>query len=367
MGRGSSRELVRKILDSLKTGSKSITELTQECGTNWESAKEYLESLKKSGIVIEVEEGNKKLYSLACQLVTRTDTYFRLPLKQADETKINSLFSKITSEWVKQTGHKPNKTQMHKSFVKVNSKCNLNLPVGWYLYGKICVKHYDPLMEYDYTQFDDEEEIFSQVSTVVSEYSKEKTTLTLRLRQYEEEGNTLYKTRMTIPQLLDGNDLKDKADEINNAFYALMVNLPKIDDAQSKEIISEFAGLVNQLTRNAQAPKKIKVFVLSAFDSLWKLIAMYKFKEDLQAYYSKSELDSYIGIDIELEKQLLIDEISSLYELVQEEISKPDEVEKKIQSLKGSAKLLTEEEKKTVEKELETKSSSELFGALGLN
>jgi DNA-binding transcriptional ArsR family regulator len=96
MGRGSSRDLVRKILHSLKDGPKTVSDLATAADTTWESTKQYLESLRSAGLVIEQQDGNKRIFSLKIS-DRRPDVYFGLPLKPEYEKKIDSLFNKITA------------------------------------------------------------------------------------------------------------------------------------------------------------------------------------------------------------------------------------------------------------------------------
>ena len=65
MERKSAKVLIKLILRSISESPKSIYEIANEVDSNWESIKQYLESLKEANIVKETEIGNKRVFSKA--------------------------------------------------------------------------------------------------------------------------------------------------------------------------------------------------------------------------------------------------------------------------------------------------------------
>src|SRR3989344_859025 len=145
MKRKSAKELIKRILKSISETPKSIHEIAQDCESNWESIKVYLETLKESRVVQETGIGNKRVFSIPLYETPRaTGNYFNLPIKESDEKVIESLFAKIREEWKKKTGKLPGRIQVQKCLARINKMCDLRLPMGWYLFGPACAKPYEP-------------------------------------------------------------------------------------------------------------------------------------------------------------------------------------------------------------------------------
>jgi len=359
MQRKSARELIKRILVSITDSPKSISELAQDCGSNWESTKRYLESLKAAGAVQEREEGNKRIFSVSSHCVPRkAGNYFGLPIKPEDEERIGSLFFKIKEEWVGISGKPPGKTQVHKSLAKIDKMCGLKLPIGWYLFGPICAKPYDPLLAYDYAGLD--AKTLGCVREVVKGYSTETSAGALKLRHYNEENKVLYQAKEMILALFSSSDFSKKnIKETNALLCALLKNLPPIPDEASKELVNEYAGIVLQLLNvlPEEDIQLVKNDVCQAFNEVWKLIALHGCFSDLEPYYAKNyskeaEL-AHFDPEMSLQKFEVIEHLSHLSDLIPQEPEPQDEAYQKLKRLFSSIKELSPEEKKEKEKELE--------------
>ena len=88
MGRGSTKNLIRKVIECLAKGSRSVTDISTETGTDRTAIVKYLNVLKESGLIVEEQQGTSKIFTLVPNY--RTDTYFGLPLDQQAEKNISS-------------------------------------------------------------------------------------------------------------------------------------------------------------------------------------------------------------------------------------------------------------------------------------
>ena len=348
MRRKETKEVVKRILMSLANSPKSINEIATDCSSNWESVKKYLESMRDAGIIQETQDGNKRIFTLVKNNMTRRqDTYFGLPLDSEKEKLIDSLYAKIREVWIKTTGKIPGKIQVQKTLSKINSDCKLKLPIGWYQYGALCVKHYDPYLTYEYHEL--QESTLLCVQTVITEYSKEATAQSLKLRQYVEENQELYKTKELLMMLLTSCDFSVKySSKLNTLLYTLLKNVPPTLDKEVDELLNEFVSLVMKLmiTLPEDQLRQTRIEVISAFEKVWKLIALHQYRNDLQKFYSKDILDQYIGLDIKFQKLDVLDTLAYLNDSIPIEQEPQDKEYQKMKDLLSSTKYLSLEEKK---------------------
>ncbi len=354
MIRKPAKDIIKLIIKSLISTPKSINEIAKDCNSNWESIKQYLESLKEVGIVEETSIGNKRVFSITpWKIEKREDTYFGLPLGLKDEKLIDSLFFKIKEEWKKNTGRIPGRTQINKTLAKINNICNLNLPIGWYQFGALCVKRYDPSIEYHYEQLQDD--ILICVQKIVKDYSKEISTYDLKIKQYEEEDKKLYITKELVLSLLTSQKLsKNHTKELINQLYNILLYLPKIDDSESQRMINEFIATILQLFNilPEEEFQNIKIDIIESFNSLWKLITLYQYSNDLEKYYPKEILLKYLSLDKDMQKIEVMDWLLYLNEMVPYEPEPDDKNYQKLKSLMRSVKELKKEEKNEKEEEM---------------
>ncbi len=369
MERKSSRELFKRILNSLMQGPKSINEIATDTTINWESVKLILESLKESGVLTETSVGNKRVFSINENYVLqkREDTYFGLPLASEEETKIDSLFSKIRELWMKHAGVYPGKTQMQKTLVKVNNVCKLKIPIGYYLYGCLCVKRYDTSLSYNHTGFPNEREVMECITGVVQDYSKEVSVYDLRMRQYKDDKKNLYLIKELILTLLAPDKLNIK--EIATQLHEFISALPRIEDNDARMLVSEFVGSTIQILSNVNKDSLLptKLQIMKSFNSLWELVAMYQFSNDLGQFYSKEILIKYFMPEIGFQKLEVIEHLTYLNDFIPIEKEPEDENYLKLKALLSKGKTLTEEDRVQREKELEGKDSSYILGKFGLD
>ena len=374
MGRKPARELIKRILQSVTDSPKSIHEIAKDAESNWESVKEYLESLKEAGIVQETAISNKRAFSLVARSVPKKNgNYFDLPITEKDDKLISSLFSRIREEWTKATGDVPGKVQVQKSLLRINKLCRLNLPIGWYLFGAVCVKPYDPGFDYEYQPLGEKTE--NCVREVVEDYSKEPSAYSLKIRQYREENKALYQAKELLLSLFTSSAFSKKnASEIDGLLYGIINNLPKISDKESKSLVNEYLGVVLRLVSSIpeHEVQQAKSDVLQAFNEVWKLIVLYGYSADLKPYYDANFgpgiLEKHFNLEMDLQKDGVVKHLLNLYSFIPPFPEPEDENYQKLKKeVLGKGRFLSPEERKQKAKELENMNSSELFRKFGLD
>jgi predicted transcriptional regulator len=354
MVRKSSQLIVNKIILSLKNGKKTVYEIAKDVGTNWASIKKYLETLSESGMILQSEENGKRIFCFnEFPRTVRDDTYFGLPLAKDVENKIDSLFGLIKKEWKKETDIYPGKTQMQKCFVRVNTLCNLNLPMGWYLFGEIAEKIYEPDVEYAISEFIEDEKVNLCVCETVKKYSGERSVYELRLSQYSEFNNELYQTKELLGALLI-NAKKENIMEISKQLYAFMKFLPSDSLSDIPEIASDFVGTaLSAFSLPEQQIQELKAPLFEAFNSLWQLIAVSNYWTDMKKWHNQETLKDCIQYELNMARLDAIQNISYLCELIPSSNMPKDEDYLRLKSLLGSGRELSLEEKKARAEKIE--------------
>ncbi len=359
MGRGSTQALIKKLINCLLDGSKSITEIADKTGLDRTALVKYLDLLKDGGLLIEEQIGSSRVFTLVPQY--RTDTYFGLPINSKTEEQINSLYKYIEVEWKKNAGRPLLKTTAQKIIYKVIKKCNLNIPVGWYIYGGVCIKPYEPYTEYKYTDLT--EKIISCVSKIVKEYSHNVHEYESKQQQYHEEVRMVYILKEEIFSLVYSKKFSKNSMYIFQKKYVELIQLVPKGDKIYHALINDYYTTLIDITKNwdifvnenkEEEFSSFKQKLISSFEILWKLIAQFHLKKDLLegGFYTQTVLDGHFKLDIEQTKDELTELGSELQLLIPSEEPK-DENYKKLKKSIGSGRLLNSEEQKEKETELE--------------
>lgn len=352
MPRKTSRDIIKRILDSVRNGPKSIYEIAQDVGSNWGSICKYLESLRDARVLIETSVNNTRSFGLIVNNIQPNGNFFDLPINSDTVKTIDSIYNKIVEEWKKQTGVLPGRVQVHKSLYKINKDCAINLPMGWYLFGALCVKPYNPATTYDYSGLD--RKILTCVKDVVTDYSKEKSTYTLKIKQYTEENKILYLTKEALSLLFSSNRFdKNNIQEISKMLYTFLANLPKIHDKESLQLVNEFVGTVLQLINSLPDEElaSLKPDIMRAFSELWEMIALYQFSNDLESHYSKEILFKHMNIERNLRKCEVEEQLLYLNDFIPKKVISGEDNYSKIRKIISEA--TTNETKQKRKDELE--------------
>ena len=356
MGRGSTQVLIREIVKCLSINPKTITELVDEIKLDRSSIVRYLGILKESGLLNEEQKGASKVYTLIPTY--RPDTYFGLPLNKKTEQEVHSLFFLIKKFWSTQSSQKLKRTHAQKIAYKVITKCNLNIPHGWYIHGGIGVASFDESTNYSYFGFPNEKEIETCVKEVTIEYSKNEFSWQSKKQQYDEAEKELYNVKEDILRILYSADF-DK--HPRNSIYVIVKKLrrlvelsPRDNRSDYMEILDSYQDLMLDLSNKVEEKFLIenKRQIITSFETIWKYIALFNFKNDLKEYYPESILEAHFKLDILHQEDEILELGTELQEQIPEDII-TDPLKKKVYNALSNIKLLNPEEQKTQKEYLE--------------
>jgi len=91
--------------------------------------------------------------------------------------------------------------------------------------------------------------------------------------------------------------------------------------------------------------KLLQPEVTGSFEDIWKLIAIYHYKNDLSKFYPNNILENHFAFDIVQQEREIIERCSYLQSFLPDVIEPTDETYKKIKKLMSKIKPLSESEK----------------------
>ncbi len=354
MGRSSTQILVRKIVESLTKGTKSITELAEATGFDRTAISKYASILAESGLLLEEQEGTSKRFTLIPTY--RSDTYFGLPLDQSAEKQVSSVYHLIRKHWNEISSKKLLGTHAQKILYKVISSCDeLKVPFGWYIYGGISVVTYDASKEYAYYGLPGK--IEDCIKEATADYEKNEHAWEAKKQQYNEEPNALFSTKEEILSILYSPDFdshpKRSLFVLVKKIRKLISLAPKGPQPQYSEILDAYQDLMlditNKLGEAVILPRKREITVL--FEAIWRYIALFNFKQGLGNFYSQKILDIHFQLDIKQQEGEIVELGTQLQSLVPEdEITDP--LKKQLHEALSQMKPLSPEEQKKQKEEM---------------
>lgn len=321
MGRGSTKFLIRRIMECLAKGPRSATEISKETGLDRIAISRYLDVLRESNFIVEDAKGLSKKFVLSSNY--RLDTYFGLPLDEEVNANIDSLYFMIKKKWEEIAKRKLLKTTAQKIIYQVINDCKLKLPVGWYIYGGVCVKPFDYDTAYKFQGLD--EQVIACINKAVEEHEKIHYAYGHKQNQYQKAGKELYNVKEDILKLLySKNFSKNSMYTFQKKFRTLWRIIPK-GDSLYDDLINDYDTLLIDVTKhwdefvnenNERDFAEFKQLLIKSFEAFWKLVATYNFKQDLHKFYLSKELDEHFKLDISQAKEELIEIGSELNELI---------------------------------------------------
>ena len=362
MGRKSTRGVVRGIANSLKNGRKTISDISKEMDLDRTAISKYIKILNEAGLLVEEIEGTKKFFSFSPNF--RDDTYFGLPLTKKAEEQAYSLFYLIRRFWKENSNKRLLRTTAQKIAYEVIKKCNLDIPTGWYIYGGISIVIYDDSKDYTYSGFPKKVETFVKETTLT--YSKFDYAFECKNKQYEDEKNELYLLKNEILSIFYSPKFYEHP---KNSIYVINKKLRKLFRLAVVPNRKEYTGLIDAFDDlmtdifnkfNDKQILDINRKIIALFESVWKYIGMFNFKNDLKNDYSEEILYSRFIFDVIQQEDEIVELGTELQSMIPEDEIK-DPLKKKLYEALDKIKPLSAEEQI-----LERKKLNKLKKELGL-
>jgi len=353
---------VRGIANSLKNGRKTISDISKEMDLDRTAISKYIKILNEAGLLVEEIEGTKKFFSFSPNF--RDDTYFGLPLTKKAEEQAYSLFYLIRRFWKENSNKRLLRTTAQKIAYEVIKKCNLDIPTGWYIYGGISIVIYDDSKDYTYSGFPKKVETFVKETTLT--YSKFDYAFECKNKQYEDEKNELYLLKNEILSIFYSPKFYEHP---KNSIYVINKKLRKLFRLAVVPNRKEYTGLIDAFDDlmtdifnkfNDKQILDINRKIIALFESVWKYIGMFNFKNDLKNDYSEEILYSRFIFDVIQQEDEIVELGTELQSMIPEDEIK-DPLKKKLYEALDKIKPLSAEEQI-----LERKKLNKLKKELGL-
>lgn len=311
------QNIVNKIILDLSTNPNStIEQISNRLNQSKPVIKKVIDNLVNDSIVID----SNNYYSLSEVLsnnlfVDRTDIFFNLNLPKDIIANIYALFNIVEKHWINITGKKPSKVQMQKTIVEIAEKFNLNIPMGWYKFGKITPVSYEPVKNYNNYNLSedlDEKEIVN-IITINTNLNPSKITQ----KQYK-SGDTDFHKLYQLKTAILGDIQENKSIDALNKFEQLKTHF--IDHADTEIINQYYSFLVyyQRLPENKKDPETKNIYN-NLFNCFWDIIAIYNFRKTLGEFYSRNNLEETdinlkLLIQLNINKQRFYELLSDFYE-----------------------------------------------------
>ncbi len=311
-------EIKSSILSILWLKPLTIQQISKEIDSNWLTVEKFVRELKQEGKIKEVISTDK----LTLYQKVNEDTYYNLPLTDKDRDTFKYIFSAVLQEY-KDKQKIPKKTELAKAVVDVINEAKLNLPVVWYLYGKIPLMITDPQRDYSTPYAPENHE---HIVTIVKKIIKDQNHSNMRelkAEHYLKYANEIYRIKEKLLSALEDFNNEEK---IIDLFNDLFIACPIYEDKEAFFLTDRLIMVVRKLNLLSLL-KENKRDVMFALDSLWRFLTLYHFVESLSrdTRYQKSELlNFYLGSVIETKKYATKESISNLESIYFNNISKLD-------------------------------------------
>jgi DNA-binding transcriptional ArsR family regulator len=374
MVRKTKKQLVQRIIQLLENKPMTVNEISVAVGSNWDTIYQALDLLKSINLVLEIEEGNKKIFKKVddMSIPRREDTLLGIPITKKCEDLCYYLFDKVKQKWIQKTKQEPNRTQMQKAVGEIadNIKLPYEIPRGWYLFGQVCVLEYDPTQEYHSEFHNNIPELNRAIDNAIEVYSKYDKTIDVLFEQYKRKNKVLYLARLKLKQILCYELNQETKPLISKLLNSFAMNFPKKEDNNDiVKLLNAYVSIVNRLFIERQELEELHNLIIDCFISLWELMATYNLFNDLvngNYGYKYGILRKYFEPRFDTLRALCED---YLEELDSHLPPKNFDKNSKLFKLIGSAKpkVLTKEEKEKLFENYEEKDVSDRFGKFNLN
>jgi hypothetical protein len=286
-----------KILDELKYGPKTPSEMAEVINSNWLTVEKFLKELKDENLVIEIVSSPKmKVYK-------RTDdlAYYGLPFSKEIRKDSASLLFTIAKEWKKEKGIIPARTNLQKVAVELIENPEANLsdnPILRFHYGQTLAVGYNDSQINDYPEFPFTPKQKEILYKLINEYNG-KSSKYSKSNQYKKKGMEFYKEKEE--NLLVGFSGSNYG-QVENSLLNLSVFYP-IELKNSFPIFDKFVYCticILNLKEDSIYKKEYFNKIKEDFFLLWDAITTEYFFYDSEKYifYEKKELFNQIKSNV---------------------------------------------------------------------
>jgi predicted transcriptional regulator len=295
-------DIYNKIVETLKTGSYNILQISEKTGINWETVKNALINLESLNLVSKQTKNNKTYYFMdESKLIEfNKNTLLGLPISKKQKQTTLSLAKRIAEIWNKKTSKPLRKTFLHKMLIKLVKEEQIkNVPYGLYLFGQCSVLQFETQ---ELTSMQSIKKYDEQINEIVEKYSKILNTNELLEQHYIEEGNDLYLTRLKISNILINNFNEDALKSLKANLKNFLLSFKKTEDNEDLlEYINGFYSIVIKLTKELpiEELEEMRPQINDSFRHIWEIMGTYKLYESLSKFYDKQILKKHYSLWIE--------------------------------------------------------------------
>lgn len=314
-------EIKRIILDKLKDGPKTVTEISEQVNSNWITIEEYLKKLKEDGLVIEIISSPKmKIYRRVDDLA-----FYGLPFSKNIRDDSFALLCKIAKMWREENdGKAPSRTILQKVAVRLIDESNgeIKIPVLKFHYGQTLALRYDEQFENECKKFDLSSSQKSNLLTLIKEY-KNLFSNEARLYQYEKEEMKFYKIKEELLEAFSG---KEDREEIIKKILELSVYYPS-ELEETYKIFDKFEYCsINILNiRDSDLRREYIQRLKEIFSLIWDSITTSYFFYESECYIEDSKKDLFNYIKLNTMNVKISNVVPSIEDLKSEIDSIPEE------------------------------------------
>lgn len=363
MPKNATPEVIEKVKRALDETPRTINEIAERADTDWATTQRWLEILRSLGYVQEKKEGLRSLFF--AQNFLSQKTLFDIPIGADDANIIRYIYATTRNLWKEKTGEYPSKSHVQKVLAHVNKEMKLSLPIGWYLYGEVCILPYDNELQYVYTDFENKKEVKMAIEQAVGELAPLKSTRKLRSYIYEKNHNDLYIYKEKVSYMRYGTLSPESLESLIHLLLEMIPHLPQ-NNRETAQLFTDYIGTLMDVKKciiadtKMDTSKSMKIWslIFDSFDILWSTVAIAsfrnsllktgKFSTELLENRFKSRLSEQLDSLIMLVQQL--GDIADIEKLYHVDVDKLTDDQKKLRALMGSARELTPEEKKEMDR-----------------
>jgi len=295
-------DIYNDIVETLKTGSYNILQISEKTGINWETVKNALITLEGLKLVSKETKNNRTYYFMdESKLIEfNKNTLLGLPVSKEQKQTTLSLAKRIAEIWNKKTSKPLRKTFLHKMLIKLVKKEQIkNVPYGWYLFGQCAVLQFETQ---ELTEIQSVKKYDKQINEIVKEYSNIPNTNELLEQHYIEEGNDLYLTRLKISNILINTFNEDSLKSLKANLKNFLLSFKKTEDNEDLlEYINGFYSIVIRLTKelSIEELEGMRPQINDSFRHIWEIMGTYELYNSLDDFYDKKILKKHYTIWIE--------------------------------------------------------------------